>query len=292
MRFFSVSMPLALSILGLAQASSLKDYGYEVTSAGTVDTVVSFDQDGQLQLIDVFGFNTLTKMVTIYVDNNDLEPESEKKLGLGQIYVSLLEERDQKPEDINWIITDIGGETEITKLISDIREGRNVDPTSEIIIHPDHKEWKSILDTKYYKKAAALNTKPLEAIIIKTAERSIYEGSAEVDSFYFHFPTKKTENTEGEVPASVDDNQKDEAAGWFDELNEDLKEDLEDEWEGEKDEGAIMRELFAEQEEQNIASLETVYDRLSELIPAFEESEEALTKSDEAPAENEEAPAP
>ncbi|KKF97110.1 hypothetical protein CFO_g524 [Ceratocystis platani] len=291
MRFFSVSMPLALSILGLAQAMSLKDHGYYVTGDQTVDAVVSYDMDGELQLIDAFGYNIEKKMVTLFVANNDLEPTRENKLGLGQIYVSLLEGRNQKPEDFNWVITEGGGEEEIKNLIDDIRTARGLDPTSDIEIHANDPEWKSILDTKYYQRAAALNTKPLETILITTAQPDIYEDGSLVDSFYFHFPTKIAENAEGEVPASVDDNQEDEAAAWFDEMSEELKEDLEDEWEDKEDKAALMRELLAEQQDEHVVSLEAVFDGLAESIMASQESEEAPAKSEEAPAENKEVPA-
>ncbi|KAL1885980.1 hypothetical protein Cpir12675_006974 [Ceratocystis pirilliformis] len=266
MKFFPVSLTLALSILRLAQAGAIEDHGYQIKVSGEVDSVLSRDSEGDYQLIDVISFHPRMNLVTIFIANNDLEAESENKLSLGCIYTSLAEKRSRKPEDIDWVVSKVDGDPETDMLIRGIRQDREVGVTEDITVRADDKEWKAILDTKYYKNAAAVNNKAIEAILIRTVQHPILEDSVDIDSFYFHFPTKGIHNPE--------DNHNDEPIYWAKELKKGFKTDEEGDWEDEEDEGAAMRNLFAEEEEQQSASLETLFTEIDDMISEAVENDQ------------------
>ncbi|KAL2884616.1 hypothetical protein HOO65_100020 [Ceratocystis lukuohia] len=266
MRFFSASLPLALSILSLAQAGIIEDRGYQVRVSGDVDSVLSLDSDREYQLIDIISFHPRMNLATIFIANNDMEAESEKKLSLGQIYTSLAEKRGRNPEDIDWVLAKVDGDIETDVLIRGIRKDREVGPTEDITVRADNKEWKAILDTKYYKDAAAVNNKAVEAILIRTKQEAVLGEMVDINSFYFHFPAKETQNPE--------DDHNDEPIDWVEELKKALKKDEEGSWEDEEDEGAAMRNLFAEEEEQQSESLETLFTEIEDMISETMENDQ------------------
>ncbi|KAL1886937.1 hypothetical protein Cpir12675_006833 [Ceratocystis pirilliformis] len=139
---------------------------------------------------------------------------------------------------------------------------REVGPTEDITVRADDKEWKAIFETKYYKNSAAVNNKAVEAILIRTVLHPVLGDTVDIDSFYFHFPTKGAQNPQ--------DNHNDEPIDW----GEELKKDEEGDWEDEEDEGAAMMDLFAEEEEQQSASLETLFTEIGDMISEAMENDQ------------------
>ncbi|KAL2884934.1 hypothetical protein HOO65_090229 [Ceratocystis lukuohia] len=214
MRFFSVTLPLALSLVSLGQATTLEDNGYLKVSAGSVDGVLFRDPHGRYQLADTISFHPWMKMATIYVADNEMEPEHQNKLGLTEIYTALAEEHKRKPEDVDWIVTEVMGDPEMEDFILGIRKGRGVGPKDEVIITPGQDEWRKIQDTKHYMYAALVNRKAIDKIIITTHQRMVSGVTFDINSFHFYFPSQHFRKPYGKGIGSGAATQKDDKLKW------------------------------------------------------------------------------
>ncbi|KKF93997.1 hypothetical protein CFO_g3655 [Ceratocystis platani] len=280
MRFFATSLPLALSLLGLAQATILEDNGYQKVSAGTMDAVLLRDENGDYRLIDAISFHPWMKTATIYAANNDVEPEHQNKLGAAEIYTSLAEEHKRNPKDIDWIIAEVVGDLKMEELISNIRQGRNVKPGDEVTIVPSDKEWKSILDTKYYAFAALVNPKAMEKVIVRTHTRSRNPVPFPVDSFHFYFPGSENGKLEDGSSAPGEDTEKDDGMKWEEICRKEWQKMLRSEgymaskmdWGNEKQQAATFKSLFALEEEQEYSSLLALDAMIAGVISSSRES--------------------
>ncbi|KAL2884928.1 hypothetical protein HOO65_090223 [Ceratocystis lukuohia] len=273
MRLFGTSLPFVLSFLSLAQATILEDHGYRKVSAGDIDGVLFLNPNGDYELIDVISFHPFMKMAKIFIAYNGKEPGHQNKLGLGDIYTALAEERKRKPEDIDWIVSEVEDDSEMEDFILDIRNGRNVGPTDEVMIIPGEKEWDSILKTKHYKYASLVNRKELEKIIVRTHYRTIYKTTYEVNSFHFYFPSSEYRDPHGEAPGSTIATQKDDELKWEEVWKKEWMKNLEIggevgwtiHWGSEEQEAAAYRTIYAEEERQEVSSMVGMLDQVKQL---------------------------
>ncbi|KAL1901243.1 hypothetical protein Cpir12675_000609 [Ceratocystis pirilliformis] len=248
MRLSFFSLPIALALISPALAGILEENGYEIESFEGVDSVAYIDKQGDYLLVGVIGFYPEMGAATIYYVNNDIQPESESKLGLEGIYNVLAEKHNCKPDDVKWLAFNVMDDEETDNLISSIRASRKPG-TKEFRILPNDHEWDMILKTKYYKQAALVNRRPLDRIVVKTHYR-LHEGYIiPIDRIQFSF-----QNLE-DAEANDEDSQP---------FNGDEQE-------------AQMMALYEEQEQKGM-------DTLAETDPELVQMILALELGDEAPA--------
>ncbi|KKF92706.1 hypothetical protein CFO_g4940 [Ceratocystis platani] len=185
---------------------------------------------------------------TIYLANNDMEPESESKLGLKDIYNALAEKRHCQPDDVKWLAFNVMNDEETDKLIRLIRRGRNLG-SQQVRILPSDSEWDMIIKTKYYTQATLVNRRPLDRIVIKTHYRLYEDHIMPIDRIQFSF--RNLENAQG----------KDEASQPFN---------------GDEQEAQMMA-LYEEQEKKEI-------EKLAKIDPELAQSISDIMLGDEAPA--------
>ncbi|KAL1901237.1 hypothetical protein Cpir12675_000603 [Ceratocystis pirilliformis] len=274
MRFFSISLPLALSLVSLSQATILENKGYRKVSAGGVDGVLFRDPYGSYQLADAISFHPWMKMATIYIANNDMEPEHQNKLSLTEIYTALAEEHKRKPEDVDWIVTEVVGDPEMEDFILGIRKGRNVGPKDEVIITPSQHEWKKILDTKHYMYAALVNRKAIDKIIITTHQRTQPGVTFDVSSFHFYFPSWQLRNPYSNdigsgVATQSDDNLK-WAEVWKKEWKAMWKVDMtggwKAQWSNQAEEAAMYKAIYDAEKQQEASSLAGLATQITQVM--------------------------
>ncbi|KKF93995.1 hypothetical protein CFO_g3653 [Ceratocystis platani] len=194
MKFLSASLSLVLPLLTFARATIFEDNGYKKVSDRQMDSILFRDGDKDYQM-----------------------PERQNKLSFPDIYYALAKRHKRKPEDIDWIITEVAGDIETEGMILGIREGRKVGLHDEVTVAPNDKEWNDILGTKYYRNAASVSRKEVERVIIRTHKRTLFGDDFDVDSLIFHFPTQENTNSQEETtPESADDTENSNAMGWMD----------------------------------------------------------------------------
>ncbi|KAL1901194.1 hypothetical protein Cpir12675_000560 [Ceratocystis pirilliformis] len=215
MRFSLFSLPLALSLLELAQAGIIKDHGYELESwKDSAYIIYSPHYDNSDNLLDLFFFYPKSKVASIRIANNQAETDHEKKLGLAEIYTDVVEMKGLKPDDMKWVVFDVE-DPSTSKVISQIYEGRNIASDGVVRIIPGDKEWDAIVSTQYYHKMLQVISKPAQKILLRRQARlDMWDRVYMVDRIHFSFSTPDEETTEGPEPQiqSLTDNEGDEAA--------------------------------------------------------------------------------
>ncbi|KAL1901238.1 hypothetical protein Cpir12675_000604 [Ceratocystis pirilliformis] len=279
MKFLSASLCLVLPLLTFARATTLENNGYHKVSNRQIDSILYRDGDRDYQLINTIGFHPWMKMATIYVANNDIEPEHENKLSLPDIYADLAKRHKLKPEDVDWIVTEIAGDAEIEATILEIREGRNVGLHDEVTVAPNDKEWNTILGTKYYRNAASVNHKAVERVIIRMHTRTLLGDTFDVDSLMFHFPTQENTNSQEEASESVDNTENGNAMQWMDfwkkECSKGLKGKLSDEPNAKKWEDAALNIIYGTEKLEEELSLVRLDKMIADLNPAPKDNNDA-----------------
>ncbi|KAL2885561.1 hypothetical protein HOO65_070023 [Ceratocystis lukuohia] len=270
MRFLSVCLPLALSLLKLAQATILEDHGYLVMSASNVDFVLSHNGDRNYQLINILSFHPWINIATIITANNDMEPERENKLGLDEIYTALSAKHGKVPSGVNWVISETNRDLKTDTLISEIRKNRGLDAKADVTVVAGDEEWTTILGTKYYKDAAMVNPKKLEKVAIKTIQRTMFSTTFDVDCFYFNFPERKATET-GDQDGGAVDVEKERMKAWADKWER----EWEGGWNSGKKETPMMKGMFIENEKERDESMEAIYTEIRKLILDIEENKDA-----------------
>ncbi|KAL2884944.1 hypothetical protein HOO65_090239 [Ceratocystis lukuohia] len=275
MRFFSASLPMALSLLGLAQAGLLEDHGYRRMSSGDIEAVFFADGSGNSQLMDIISFHPWMKMATLYVADDEIEPEHPNKLSLSEIYNALAEEHNRLPSAIDWIVTEVAGDEKIGTMIAEIREGRKLGPNDEVVIIPGDMEWNAILDTDYYMNAALVNRKAIDKVIIRTTSRTMFDKTFDISSMHFHFPGNTFRKPGTEPIASADGTTVSDTMKWEDVWNMEYKKMSKMVWENEEEEALALKDFMSKEDAVEVSSLADLYTSMLRDVEATEESEDA-----------------
>ncbi|KKF92707.1 hypothetical protein CFO_g4941 [Ceratocystis platani] len=184
MRFLSV-LPLALSFSGLCQALSIYESGYEVKSFKNQRAVVLHDyKTGYDTLIDLFHFGHDEFFINVV--NNDVEP-ADKKLGLKAIYQEVFSREGRFPQEMNWMIFDVGKDPETKEAIAEIRRRRGVHRRKEVRIAPGEVGWDTILSTKYFGYLLDIDTRHPRKIVLSKKSFEYPDRILEIDTIHFGF---------------------------------------------------------------------------------------------------------
>ncbi|KAL2884932.1 hypothetical protein HOO65_090227 [Ceratocystis lukuohia] len=239
MRLFSTLLPLALSLVGFSQATILEDHGYLLGRKGKCDAVFGPTNDGKHQLVNGLVFHPLERTVIFRVANNEKDPEREGKLDLSQIYNALAETRNCKPEDVDWVISEVQTDEPTSELIGEIRKNRELGPMDGVTLKPGSNGWNEILNTKHFQHAAIIKNSPPDIMFIRTVPRETRGIGYHVHALFFHFSTPETSTQKDEVSIPTIDKRTENSRG-------NLKEELEDMWELEEELATDFVTLFAE----------------------------------------------
>ncbi|KKF92148.1 hypothetical protein CFO_g5499 [Ceratocystis platani] len=215
MRFSLFSLPLALSLLELAQAGTIEDNGYKLQSwKDSAYMIYSPHYSNSHNILDLFFFYPKAKVANIRIANNQEEAVHEKKLGLAEIYTDLVEMKGLRPDDMEWVVFDVE-DPSTSEVISQIYKGRNIAFDDVVRIFPNDEEWNEIVGTQYYNKMLQVNSKPAQKILLSRQTRSdMWDRPTIVDRIHFSFSTPDEETTKGSEPQiqPPTDDKKDEAA--------------------------------------------------------------------------------
>ncbi|KAL2884898.1 hypothetical protein HOO65_090193 [Ceratocystis lukuohia] len=165
MKFPFCSLPLALSLLGIAQAGILEDCGYEIETDDSTHSVYSHYYDESSRTLTKIDFYPEGTAAAIQIAKNDEELDHYYKLSLPEIFDALCEKENVEPDDITWLIFDVYKDPDTNNLISDIRDNHN-SGLDDVRIPRGGDEWMEILETKYYKQAMDLINRPLRKIFL------------------------------------------------------------------------------------------------------------------------------
>ncbi|KKF92398.1 hypothetical protein CFO_g5249 [Ceratocystis platani] len=262
MRFLSACLPLALSLLGLAQATEMPP-GYDRWSLGNIDSVTLLDEDKKYHLVEVIRFHPWMKAATIYFVDEDIQPTRGSRLGLAESYNDLAKERERDPNDIDWIITEVTEDWETDDLIRDIRESRGVGPTDEVVVVPGDPDWDGIFSTKYHKYASLVNHKEIDRVLIRTVQRVTSGGYRNSECFYFYFPTRETAGGEQDEGLMTWEEVWEEEWTATQE-SEEVKAWVENQMSAEENDAALEG-MLAEEETEEASSLALMYRKIAEL---------------------------
>ncbi|KAL1901240.1 hypothetical protein Cpir12675_000606 [Ceratocystis pirilliformis] len=278
MRFLSAYLPLALSLLGLAQAS-MTPPGYDRFSLGNIDSVLLSDEDKNCHLIEVIMFHPWMKAATIYFVDEDIQPKRGSRLGLTESYNVLAKARERDPKDIDWIITEVTEDWETEDLIRDIRESRGIGPTDEVVVVPGDLDWDAIFGTKYRRYASLVNHKEIDRVLIRTVQRVTSGATLNSECFYFYFPTRETGSQEDQTtPAPAKDKQDEGPMSWEEVWKKEWTDTQEgeetkawvEEWISTEENEAALEGLLAEEEVREALSLSLMYHEIAKLTSGGE----------------------
>ncbi|KAL2884945.1 hypothetical protein HOO65_090240 [Ceratocystis lukuohia] len=262
MRFLSACLPLALSLLGLAQATEMPP-GYDRWSLGNIDGVTLLDEDKKYHLVEVIRFHPWMKAATIYFVDEDIQPTRGSRLGLAEIYNDLAKERERDPNDIDWIITEVTEDWETDDLIRDIRESRGVGPTDEVVVVPGDPDWDGIFSTKYHKYASLVNHKEIDRVLIRTVQR-VTSGGDEGPMSWEEVWEEEWTATQDEGPVSWEEVWKEEWTATQE--SEEVKAWVENQMSAEENDAALEG-MLAEEEIEEASSLALMYLSVDFLLP-------------------------
>ncbi|KKF92705.1 hypothetical protein CFO_g4939 [Ceratocystis platani] len=202
MKFFFPSLTAALSLFSISCASIIEDHGYKVNSLAYTDSVMFYKEGQGYELITIIGFYPGKRVAAIHVANNDIEPQHEKKLGLGEIYNVLAGKHGYTRDDIEWVVFDVNSDPKTDEMVAGIRKDRGLGPKDEAVILPTDGEWDTILNTKYYAQAQQVNSRPLDRILLKHRSHPIIGKSFfPTERIHFSFPKLKDRRPENEAPS-------------------------------------------------------------------------------------------
>ncbi|KAL1901217.1 hypothetical protein Cpir12675_000583 [Ceratocystis pirilliformis] len=191
MKLSFYSLPLALSLLGIAQAVILEEYGYEIETEDSTHSVYSYYYGESSRTLTKIGFYPDGKTVAIQIAKNDEESDHEDKLSLSEIFAALCEKEDAKPDDIIWLVFDVYKDPNTNNLIREIRNNHNSGLDDDVRIRPASDEWMAIAKTQYYKQAMDLiNRPPQEILLGHYFQEDILKNEIPTDCIYFNLPKK------------------------------------------------------------------------------------------------------
>ncbi|KAL2884940.1 hypothetical protein HOO65_090235 [Ceratocystis lukuohia] len=267
MRFSSASLPLALSLLNLAQGALLEDHGYKKISLEYMDAVLPTNVGAGYRFLDIFAFYPWMDSAVMYTINDHKEPERKGKLSTAEIYNALAKERNINPEKVEWVIFEIDDDKDMVSQIERIRIGRYVDDTDEVVIYPGDMEWDTMRNSQYFKHATQVNQRAVEKIIVRTIKRKVLGQDYQVDCFHFYFPTPETKKLEGTASVSVNDRPKDGGSEWENAWKKELKKMWKVDWESDEAEEKALTDFLSQQEQQEMESFLALHHEVRVLFP-------------------------
>ncbi|KKF93550.1 hypothetical protein CFO_g4094 [Ceratocystis platani] len=110
------------------------------------------------------------KMASIYIANNEEEPDHRNKLSLTEIYIILARMKNLEPNDMKAVMFDVDEDEQTVNIIDNIRRDRDLGPLETVSILPGDKEWDTICSTQYYLKLLQVMSKPVQKILLMNRE--------------------------------------------------------------------------------------------------------------------------
>ncbi|KAL1901215.1 hypothetical protein Cpir12675_000581 [Ceratocystis pirilliformis] len=154
------------------------------------------------EFLDVISFYPEMKMASIYIANNEEEPDHEDKLSLTEIYIILAGMKNLEPNDMKAVIFDVDEDEKTINIIDNIRRDRNLGPRETVSILPGDKEWDTICGTQYYLKLLQVMSKPVQKILLMNQEHVTSWGETGI-TYRIVFSSPKSQPREENLVSKV-----------------------------------------------------------------------------------------
>ncbi|PHH55066.1 hypothetical protein CFIMG_007566RA00001 [Ceratocystis fimbriata CBS 114723] len=193
MRFPMSYLALALPLFSAVQADIFTDHNYDlkVLYDGRY-LIFSPEYHEGCEILDLIEFYPEAKIANIRVARNDEEEKHKNKLDLTEIYTTLAETSNLKPDDMRWVVFDVDNDPKTNKMIAKIRNNHRLRPKEEVKIIPTDTEWNTIMGTQYYRKILQIMDKPVQKILLRNQDCTSRSSEIQpTDRIHFSFLPSK-----------------------------------------------------------------------------------------------------
>ncbi|PHH51440.1 hypothetical protein CFIMG_008673RA00001 [Ceratocystis fimbriata CBS 114723] len=142
------------------------------------------------------------QVTTIYENNLRYEKASNENLKVHDIFQAVCHQQHVQFDDMRWIVMDVD-DPFIYTAIRNYRIRNGLEQNEEIIVTPDHIDWKILYETVYYAQASKMVPgAQIDKIIVRRRQREMYTGrySAVIaDVIIFSLKTSPLENESSDI---------------------------------------------------------------------------------------------